>query len=596
MSALDQAFIKAYSQQNPALAPASVETAKMAYTQTTTKLSPAMMDSAKPAAAATAAAESVKSESAPAARKARAKRKPKTPGNLASESLFESVKMLESSRKSAAKAAARAKKSNAAKAEKKISESSVYNPPHSAKLGTPKKSKTEKTEMPAAHGLKTSNVNYRLDLPASNAASSKTHQAVPAPHVGAIHTNASEPPAHKGSTPHSGKSNAETKSPKNPSPAEAEVKPTKSFEDITRVFSNLDGGTSEKEVLEPAAKDPFDIFDTLSMGMKQPAAPQVAVAEKKIVREESPAPAKTALSTQSVAVERQTAPVKNEVPEMKNAYQGKGDISDKQNPYAVKTEPREQRSPYPEKLDDSESNFAAETSRVEENPPAPSIRLFQPMLQVDHFAWPKVCGRLEKGANAELERIIEILIASNERGKKMFALGGCRSGDGATSLLLATARHMAAQGIKVALVDADWSQPQLARRLGLLPQYGWEDVLSGRLPLEEVLIESLAERLVILPVREPFSASELPADAPNRIAETWESLRHHFDVVLIDPGPISNSPILDPRYSAVMAGRIEAVVMVKNLRHPDDGEFQAAQQALTGASAKVIGIVENFAE
>ena len=61
MSALDQAFIKAYSQQNPALAPAAVETAKMAYTQTTTKLSPAMMESAKPASAASAAAEPVRS-------------------------------------------------------------------------------------------------------------------------------------------------------------------------------------------------------------------------------------------------------------------------------------------------------------------------------------------------------------------------------------------------------------------------------------------------------------------------------------------------------------------------------------------------------
>jgi Mrp family chromosome partitioning ATPase len=294
--------------------------------------------------------------------------------------------------------------------------------------------------------------------------------------------------------------------------------------------------------------------------------------------------------------------------ETKNAATGKGDILDKKSPasanvdsrenkhsYSAKSDAPGQINSYSGKSDTPEKQNPPDKPSVEESQPAPAIRLFQPMLQVDHFAWPKVCGRLEKGANAELDRIIEILIAANARGKKMFALGGCRSGDGATSLLLATARQMAAQGVKAVLVDADWSQPQLARRLGLLPQYGWEDVLAGRLPLEEVLIESVAERLVILPVREPFTASELPADAPNRIAETWESLRRHFDVVLIDSGPLANSPILDQRYVGVLAGRIEAVVMVKNLRRQDDDEFNATQQALNNAAAKVIGVIENFA-
>jgi Mrp family chromosome partitioning ATPase len=225
---------------------------------------------------------------------------------------------------------------------------------------------------------------------------------------------------------------------------------------------------------------------------------------------------------------------------------------------------------------------------------APAIRLFQPMLQVEHFAWPKVCGRLENDAESELERVVETLLAAQFRGKKVFVLGGCRSGDGASSLLLTTARRLAAQGMKAALVEADWSQPQLARRLGLLPQYGWEDVLFGRMPLEEVLIESIAERLVILPVREPFDVSELPAEATNRLAETWTSLRHHFDIVLVDAGPLCGSPILERQLIDVMAGRIDAALMMKNLRRPDDGEFDAVGQALNDAGAKVIGIVENF--
>jgi hypothetical protein len=35
--------------------------------------------------------------------------------------------------------------------------------------------------------------------------------------------------------------------------------------------------------------------------------------------------------------------------------------------------------------------------------------------------------------------------------------------------------------------------------------------------------------------------------------------------------------------------------MVKNLRRQDDDEFNATQQALNNAAAKVIGVIENFA-
>jgi Mrp family chromosome partitioning ATPase len=242
--------------------------------------------------------------------------------------------------------------------------------------------------------------------------------------------------------------------------------------------------------------------------------------------------------------------------------------------------------PLPEKKAVREKSEAA--------PQTPAIRLFQPMLQVDHFAWPKVCGRLESGANAELDSVIETVVAAQIRGKKVFVIGGCRSGDGATSLLLATAKRLAAQEMKVALVEGDWNQPQLARRLGLLPQYGWEDVLSGRFPLEEVLIESIAERLVILPVREPFGVAELPADAMARLAETWTSLRHHFDIVLVDPGALCNSPMLDRQLAGAMAGRIDAALLVKNLRCHDAAEFDAVGQSLGSVGAKVLGIVENF--
>jgi Mrp family chromosome partitioning ATPase len=100
--------------------------------------------------------------------------------------------------------------------------------------------------------------------------------------------------------------------------------------------------------------------------------------------------------------------------------------------------------------------------------------------------------------------------------------------------------------------------------------------------------------LVILPVREPFGTGELPDDAQARIADTWASLRHHFDLILVDPGPLANSPLLDRHLSQVMAGSIDAALLMKNLRRQDDGEFENVAQALGDAGTKVIGVIENF--
>ena len=91
------------------------------------------------------------------------------------------------------------------------------------------------------------------------------------------------------------------------------------------------------------------------------------------------------------------------------------------------------------------------------------------------------------------------------------------------------------QGRKVVLVDANWSNPQLAQSLGLLPQIGWEETLCGGLPLEEVVIESLADGLAVLPVREP-SASTI---ATAQIAASFDILAREFDVVLVDLGPLA---------------------------------------------------------
>ena len=53
------------------------------------------------------------------------------------------------------------------------------------------------------------------------------------------------------------------------------------------------------------------------------------------------------------------------------------------------------------------------------------------------------------------------------------------------------------------LADAARNKAQIAHRLGWIPTATWEDVWHGHAPLAEAVVESVADRLAVLPRAEP---------------------------------------------------------------------------------------------
>lgn len=222
---------------------------------------------------------------------------------------------------------------------------------------------------------------------------------------------------------------------------------------------------------------------------------------------------------------------------------------------------------------------------------------FKPLLEVDHYTWPSICDSLETllaGASEDFSTVAESLRERVASGEKVIALAGCGLNAGCTTVLLCLARRLAVKGVKTVVVDADFSRPELARRLGVAAQAGWDDVLRGDLPLEEVVISSSLDQLAVAPWKQKSASGKVVANRL-RAATTFGILRDAYDLVLIDAGCISNEEHAADFMQSCEAAKLNGVYLVFDGREGAIEEASRMHDQLTAAGIPVYGAIENFA-
>jgi len=230
--------------------------------------------------------------------------------------------------------------------------------------------------------------------------------------------------------------------------------------------------------------------------------------------------------------------------------------------------------------------------RVE--PAAKATEAFRPAFQVDAFIWPTSVTKMGEAAGQCLDPVVDRLVVGSAKGRKVVAFEGCRRGDGCTTVLLAVARRLAERRLRVVLVDADFDHPRLARRLGLAPEAGWEAVLAGRLPLAETVIESVEDRLAILPLGEPPAGEDHAIDERPQPKATMDVLREAYDLILVDVGRHTKRSRIDLRLSEGPERWLDAVLLVQNVRGTPETEIAESWQRLRAAGIVDVAVVENF--
>ncbi|MGI8982493.1 MAG: AAA family ATPase [Pirellulaceae bacterium] len=227
-------------------------------------------------------------------------------------------------------------------------------------------------------------------------------------------------------------------------------------------------------------------------------------------------------------------------------------------------------------------------------PIIPTPQHFQPMVpawEVDRFLWPALCEKLLRDEKSYFAQAGGKIASAVRDGLKSLAITGSRRGEGRTTLALCLARSAAKAGLKVVLVDADFARPQLAAALGLEIAASWHEAALGKTSLAEVAIKSIEDNLTVLPLDVSTAAAPLSLADP-RLTRTLRDAARSFDLLVLDLGPTSaGSDSLFPEDEPPPA---DAAIVVRDLRYSTSAESQAIGERLSLSGIEAVGIAENF--
>ncbi len=214
-----------------------------------------------------------------------------------------------------------------------------------------------------------------------------------------------------------------------------------------------------------------------------------------------------------------------------------------------------------------------------------------PLWEVDRFLWPETVQKLLKDDKSYFMQAGAKLVAAAKDGLKTLAITGSRRGEGRSTLAMCLARCAAQSGISVAIIDADFQRPNLAGQIGLEIAYGWQDAASGKIPLAEAAVKSIADRVTVLPLETSTAATPLSL-ADSNVTSIFRTAADTFDLVVIDLGPMAAGE--EPLFPTGEASPFDAVIVLRDLRYATATESQAVARRLQASGVEAVGIAENY--
>jgi Mrp family chromosome partitioning ATPase len=219
------------------------------------------------------------------------------------------------------------------------------------------------------------------------------------------------------------------------------------------------------------------------------------------------------------------------------------------------------------------------------------VQQLVPAWEVDRFYWPALCDKLLRDEHSYFAQAGSKIVSAVKDGLKSLAITGSRRGEGRTTLALCLARSAAKAGLKVVLVDADFARPQLAATLGLEIAASWHEAALGKSSLSEAAIKSIEDNLTFLPLDVSTAVAPLSLTDP-RLTKTLRDVASAFDLLIIDLGPTAAGD--ESLFPVNEQPPADAAIVVRDLRYCTPAESQAIGERLSLSGIEAVGIAENF--
>lgn len=178
-----------------------------------------------------------------------------------------------------------------------------------------------------------------------------------------------------------------------------------------------------------------------------------------------------------------------------------------------------------------------------------------------------------------------LMLASAEGLPRSLLVTSAQAGEGKSLTVHALAMALARLGRRVLVVDADMRRPAQQRLFRVSAIRGISEVLTGQAATSDVIIDAGVENVSLLPCGAvPPNPAELLA-SPMLDALLAQG-RDGYDIMLID-GP----PVLGLDDAPLLAGRVQATLMVVEWGRNHHGGLRAAVDRLRRSGAALIGAI-----
>jgi Mrp family chromosome partitioning ATPase len=216
--------------------------------------------------------------------------------------------------------------------------------------------------------------------------------------------------------------------------------------------------------------------------------------------------------------------------------------------------------------------------------------VFAPEWEVDRFAWPPICQALLEAQASYFQHVGSRLLAATEESSHVIMIGGSRRSEGRTTLALCLARCAAQVGVPVALVDADYQNPQLGALLRMEIPCSWLETVQRRAPLQEAAVSSIEDRLTLFGLT--YAESGSTAGDHAQLVKLLESVSKHYPLVIVDAGPLDSEG--GRLFAEQTVCPIDTAIVVRDLRNTAFESALGAARRLQQSGIQAVGIAENF--